>query len=51
MEVFLMVKQEAITITVSREVMDIIRKQAQASYRSINKHIQYLIDKAINEEK
>jgi hypothetical protein len=36
-------KSEVITISLSREIMDTIRKQSSAEYRSISKHIAYLI--------
>lgn len=44
-----MVKKETITISLDSETLDLIRKQAQASYRSISKHIAYIIDNAIND--
>lgn len=40
--------KENITITISGDTLDMIRKQAQAEYRSINKQITYLIDLAIS---
>lgn len=36
--------KENITITLSGDILDLIRKQAIKDYRSINKHITYLID-------
>ena len=36
-------KSEVITISLSREIMDMIRKQSSIEYRSISKHIAYLI--------
>jgi hypothetical protein len=45
-----MVKKETITISLDAEILDAIRKQAQASYRSISKHIAYLLDNAITAE-
>lgn len=45
-----MVKKETITISLDSETLDLIRKQAQASYRSISKHIAYIIDNAIRAE-
>lgn len=35
--------KENITITLSGDLLDLLRKQAHAEYRSINKHIAYLI--------
>jgi hypothetical protein len=35
--------KENITITIERDTLDLIRKQAIKDYRSINKHITYLI--------
>lgn len=35
--------KETITITLTDETLDLIRKQAHSEYRSINKHIAYLI--------
>jgi len=40
-------KTEVITISLSREIMDIIRKQSSAEYRSISKHIAYLLALAL----
>jgi hypothetical protein len=40
--------KENITITINGETLDIIRKQAVADYRSINKQIAYLIDLALS---
>jgi hypothetical protein len=40
-------KNEVITISLSREIMDTIRKQSSAEYRSISKHIAYLIAVAL----
>ena len=45
-----MVKKETITIALDTETLDIIRKQALASYRSISKHIAFLLNQAINQE-
>lgn len=45
-----MVKKETITISLDAEILDAIRKQALASYRSISKHIAYLLDNAITAE-
>jgi hypothetical protein len=36
--------KENITITLTSDKLDTIRKQAIKDYRSINKHITYLID-------
>jgi hypothetical protein len=44
-----MVKKETITISLDSETLDAIRKQALASYRSISKHIAYLLDNAITD--
>ena len=44
-----MVKKETITISIDGETLDLIRKQAQAAYRSISKHIAYLLDNAITD--
>ena len=46
-----MVKKETITISLDAEILDAIRKQALASYRSISKHIAYILDNAINESR
>jgi hypothetical protein len=43
-------KPETITITIDAKKLDAIRLQAVKQYRSINKHIQYLIDLALNIE-
>jgi hypothetical protein len=40
-------KNEVITISLSREIMDTIRKQSSIEYRSISKHIAYLIAVAL----
>lgn len=45
----IMVKKETITISLDSETLDLIRKQAQANYRSISKHIAFIIDNAIND--
>jgi hypothetical protein len=37
-------KSETITISLNSETLDKIRNQATKEYRSINKHIQYIID-------
>jgi hypothetical protein len=44
-----MVKKETITIALDSETLDIIRKQALAAYRSISKHIAYILDKHTKE--
>jgi len=36
--------KENITITIDCDTLDLIRKQATKEYRSINKHITYLIN-------
>ena len=46
-----MVKKETITISLDSETLDLIRKQALASYRSISKHIAYLLDNVISESR
>jgi hypothetical protein len=43
-----MVKKETITISIDGETLDLIRKQAQAAYRSISKHIAFILDKSIS---
>jgi hypothetical protein len=40
---------EIITITVKRETLDAIRKQAVKEYRSISKHIAFILDKHIEQ--
>jgi hypothetical protein len=40
--------KENITITLSSDKIDLLRKQAIKEYRTINKHISYLIDLALN---
>jgi hypothetical protein len=40
-------KTEVITISLTREIMDTIRRQSSAEYRSISKHIAYLIALAL----
>jgi hypothetical protein len=45
-----MVKKETITISLDSETLDLIRKQALASYRSISKHIAYILDNALTAE-
>jgi hypothetical protein len=44
-----MVKKETITIALDSETLDNIRKQAHAAYRSISKHIAYILDKHTKE--
>jgi hypothetical protein len=44
-----MVKKETITISLDSETLDIIRKQALLSYRSISKHIAFILDKHTKE--
>jgi hypothetical protein len=46
-----MVKKETITISLDTETLDAIRKQALLSYRSISKHIAFILDNAINESR
>jgi hypothetical protein len=43
-----MVKKETITISIDGETLDLIRKQALAAYRSISKHIAFILDKSIS---
>ena len=43
--------KEAITISIDSKVLDKIRQQATANYRSINKHIQFIIDNYLKEVK
>jgi hypothetical protein len=43
-------KNETVTISIDSKTLDAIRLQAVKNYRSINKHIQYLIDMALNLE-
>ena len=45
-----MVKVETVTIALSSDIMDIIRKMALKDYRSINKQISYLLSQAIKAE-
>lgn len=45
-----MVKMDTVTISIDAKTLDAIRLQAIKNYRSINKHIQYLIDTALNLE-
>jgi hypothetical protein len=45
-----MVKKETITISIDGETLDLIRKQATAAYRSISKHIAFILDNAIKAE-
>lgn len=40
---------ELITITIKRETLDAIRKQAIKEYRSISKHIAFILDKHIEQ--
>jgi hypothetical protein len=47
--VITMVKKETITISIDGETLDLIRKQALASYRSISKHIAFILDKHTKE--
>ena len=47
---FNMVKVETVTIALSSDMMDIIRKMALKDYRSINKQIGYLLSQAIKAE-
>jgi hypothetical protein len=42
-----MTKIETVTISLTRDMMDVIRKQSSAEYRSISKHIAYLIAVAL----
>jgi hypothetical protein len=44
-----MVKKETITISIDGETLDLIRKQATAAYRSISKHIAFILDKHTKE--
>jgi hypothetical protein len=41
--------KEAITISIDSKALDKIRQQATANYRSINKHIQFIIDNYLKE--
>jgi hypothetical protein len=43
-------KVETVTIALSSDMMDIIRKAALKDYRSINKQIAYLLNQAIKAE-
>jgi len=45
-----MVKAETITIKLSIETLDAIRKQALSNYRSISKEIAYILDNALKAE-
>jgi hypothetical protein len=40
--------KENITITLTSDKIDLLRKQAIKEYRTINKHISYLIDLALS---
>jgi hypothetical protein len=43
-------KTDTITISIESKTLDTIRLQAVKNYRSINKHIQYLINTALKLE-
>ena len=45
-----MTKIETVTISLSRDMMDIIRKLSADNYRSLSKQIAYLIAQAIKAE-
>ena len=47
---FNMTKIETVTISLSRDMMDIIRKLSLDNYRSISKQIGYLLNQAIKAE-
>jgi len=43
--------KNTITITLEANTLDTIRRDAIKNYRTVNKHISYLIDLGINKEK
>jgi hypothetical protein len=47
---FNMTKIETVTISLTRDMMDIIRKLSLDNYRSISKQIAYLLSQAIKAE-
>jgi hypothetical protein len=47
---FNMTKIETVTISLDRDMMDIIRKLSQDNYRSLSKQIAFLIAQAIKAE-
>jgi hypothetical protein len=47
---FNMTKIETVTISLTRDMMDIIRKLSINNYRSISKQIGYLLSQAIKAE-
>jgi hypothetical protein len=43
--------KNTITITLDADTLDTIRKDALKNYRTVNKHISYLIDLGIEKDK